>query len=247
MLSAEKTPRKEWMMSTNRKSGWLLLPLAAMILVVTAAQVSAKEIMIVLQVEPELELDGTERIYLGPIMVEPRAEQASRGLDQIASREFERYLRRLLRRETRLELLDPLEDLTIPTKDPLELLEITPFWTDIGEETEADYIVTASIDVDIRDRAGFQTEEYVSPQDGKTYFRQVMIEETGFDYDILVTIFDGQSGEVVHSEQITDFQEQSERKLEIYTDMFDDLYSLENRLLGIFVPRYIRAKRYLFK
>lgn len=234
-------------MSRNHRRGWVCFSLAVLILVGSAAQISAKEIMIVLQVEPELDLDGTERIYLGPIMVEPRAEQASRGLDKIASREFERYLRRLLRRETRLELVDPLEDLAIPTKNPLELLEITPFWMDIGSETEADYIVTASIDVDIRDRAGFQTEEYVSPQDGKTYFRQVMIEETGFDYDILVTIFDGQSGEVVHSEQITDFQEQSERKLEIYTDMFDDLYSLENRLLGIFVPRYIRAKRYLFK
>jgi len=213
----------------------------------SAIQSAAKEIDIVLQVEPELDLDGTERIYLGPIMVEPRAEEASQGLDRIASREFEKYLRRLLRRETRLELLDPIIDLEIPTKDPLELLEITPFWMDIGKETEADYIVTAAIDVEIRDRAGYDTEEYVSPQDGKTYFRQVLTEETGFEYDILMTIVDGQTGEVVHSEQISDFQEQSERKLEIYTDMFDDLYSLENRLLGIFVPRHIRAKRYLFK
>lgn len=214
---------------------------------VSAIQSQAKEIDIVLQVEPELDLDGTERIYLGPIMVEPRAEEASQGLDRIASREFERYLRRLLRRETRLELLDPIEDLEVPTKDPLQLVEITPFWIDIGQESGADYIVTAAIDVDIRDRAGYETEEYVSPQDGKTYFRQVLTEETGFEYDILVTIFEGQNGEVVFSEQISDFQEQSERKLEIYTDMFDDLYSLENRLLGIFVPRHIRAKRYLFK
>ena len=234
-------------MQASRSFAWLIVVLVALIVGAAAAEVSAKEIMIVLQVEPELDLDGTERIYVGPIMVEPRAEQATRGLDQIASREFESYLRRLLRRETRLELIDPIEDLAVPTKDPLELVGITPFWMDIGRETEAQYIVTAAIDVDIRDRAGYQTEEYVSPQDGKTYFRQVMIEETGFDYDILVTIFDGQTGEVAHSEQITDFQEQSERKLEIYTDMFDDLYTLENRLLGIFVPRYIRAKRYLFK
>ncbi|MEN8164748.1 MAG: hypothetical protein ABFS37_11515 [Acidobacteriota bacterium] len=235
------------MMQPGRNIAWLIVILTALIVGGAAAQVSAKEIKIVLQVEPELDLDGTERVYLGPIMVEPRAEQATRGLDQIASREFESYLRRLLRRETRLELVDPIEDLVIPTRNPLELVGITPFWMDIGRETAAEYIVTAAIDVDIRDRAGYQTEEYVSPQDGKTYFRQVMIEETGFDYDILVTIFDGRTGEVVHSEQITDFQEQSERKLEIYTDMFDDLYTLENRLLGIFVPRYIRAKRYLFK
>ncbi len=213
----------------------------------SGVQAQAKEIQLVLQVEPELDLDGTEKIYLGPIMIEPRAEQASQGLDRIASREFERYLRRLLRRETRLVVLDPIAQLEIPTKDPLELFDMTPFWIDIGRETEADYIVTAAIDVEIRDRAGYETEEYVSPQDGKTYFRQVLIEETGFEYDILMTIFDGHTGEVVHSEQISDFQEQSERKLEIFTDMFDDLYSLENRLLGIFVPRHIRAKRYVFK
>jgi hypothetical protein len=233
--------------------GWRWWPLflqGLLVILVAGAPVSecrAKEIQLVLQVEPELHLEGTEKIYLGPIMVEPRAEEASHGLDRIASREFENYLRRLLRRETRLELIKPIDDLVIPTKDPLALLEITPFWFDIGRETGADYIVTASIDVDIRDRAGYQTEEYVSPQDGKTYFRQVLIEETGFEYDILVTVIKGDTGDVVHSEQISDFQEQSARKLEIYTDMFDDLYSLENRLLGIFVPRYIRAKRYLFK
>lgn len=225
----------------------LIVFLVVLIVGGPAVQAQAKEIKMVLKVQPELELDGTERIYLGPIMVEPRAEQASRGLDQIASREFERYLRRLLRRETRLELVDPVEDLVIPTKDPLELVENTPFWIDIGRKTGAQHIVTAAIDVDIRDRAGYRTEEYVSPQDGKTYFRQVLIEETGFEYDILVTIFNGETGEVVHSEQISDFQEQSERKLEVFTDMFDDLYSLENRLLGIFVPRHIRAKRYLFR
>lgn len=221
--------------------------LIAIVSIGSVGQSQAKEIELVLQVEPELKIDGTEKIYVGPIMIEPRAEKATTGLDRIASREFESYVRRLLRRETRLDVLDPIVDLEIPTKDPLELNELTPFWMDISRKSGAEVIVTAAIDVEIRDRAGYQTEEYVSPQDGKTYFRQVLIEETGFKYDILVTIFNGETGEVVHSEQISDFQEQSERKLEIYTDMFDDLYTLENRLLGIFVPRFIRAKRYLFK
>ena len=51
-------------------------------------------------------------------------------------------------------------------------------------------IVTAAIDVEILDRAGYQTEEYVSPQDGKTYFRQVLIEETGFAARSLELIMD---------------------------------------------------------
>ena len=47
------------------------------------------------------------------------------------------------------------------------------------EDTWGGDIVTAAIDVEILDRAGYQTDEYVSPQDGKTYFRQVLIEHEG--------------------------------------------------------------------
>jgi len=86
----------------------------------------------------------------------------------------------------------------------------------------------------------------VSPQDGKTYFRQVLVEETGFSYDILLVVMDGKTGAVIHEEQITDFKPQNERKLEEYTDMFTDLYTLQNRLVGIFVPRTVQVKRTLF-
>ena len=104
----------------------------------------------------------------------------------------------------------------------------------------------ATIDVKVLDRAGYTTEEYVSPADGKTYFRQVLVEETGFNFDVLLLIFDGATGELLFEEQISDFKEREERKLEAYTDMFDNLYNLENRLLGVFVPRSVLAKRTLF-
>jgi hypothetical protein len=120
------------------------------------------------------------------------------------------------------------------------------FWKSIGEETGADLVVAASIDVKVLDRAGYTTEEYVSPQDGKTYFRQVMVEETGFSYDILLVVIDAATGIAMHQEQITDFQPKNERKLEEYTDMFTDLYTLQNRLVGIFVPRAIQVKRALY-
>ena len=74
-----------------------------------------------------------------------------------------------------------------------------------------------------------------------------MVEETGFNYDILLTVVNGNTGEIEHQEQITDFKERSERKLREFTDMFRNLYTLEDRLLGIFVPRVIPAKRYLHR
>ena len=143
-------------------------------------------------------------------------------------------------------MIPPRDDISPPTDDPTKLAEMTDFWVELGKETDADYIVSAWIDVKVLDRAGYNTEEYVSPTDGKTYFRQVLVEETGFNFDILLMVFDGKTGEQVLTEQVTDFKERSERKLEQSQDMFADLYNLDNRLLGVFVPRSVVAKRTLY-
>jgi hypothetical protein len=209
------------------------------------AHAGTKEMRINLFIEPELKLDGSESIYIGPVFIEPRANEDASSLDLEASREFDDFLRKIIRRRTRLDIV-PTVEVQPPTTDPLELSEMTDFWVELGEASQADYIVSAAIDVKVLDRAGYNTEEYVSPTDGKTYFRQVLVEETGFNFDILLMVFNGETGEQVLNEQITDFKERSERKLEQYEDMFADLYNLENRLLGIFVPRGVVAKRTLY-
>ena len=206
----------------------------------------AREVRIELQLKPELNLDGTETVFVGPIMIEPREGEGVQSVDVTAAREFEIFLRKVLRREAELRLLPEMDDLRPPTTHLAALAQDGDFWTAVNEETGADIIVAASIDVKILDRAGYTTEEYVSPQDGKTYFRQVLVEETGFSYDILLVVVEGESGAIVHQEQITDFKPKNERKLEEYTDMFTDLYTLQNRLAGIFVPRVVQVKRALY-
>lgn len=215
------------------------------LLVAASAAAVSHEIDLELRVPPELELSGTERIFVGPVVVEPRAQADFRRVDVNAVREFERYIRGTLHRKTRLNMLEPLPDLQPPSENLGELKQMQEFWAALGEETDADYIVSASIDVEVRDREGYTTEKYVSPEDGKTYFRQALIEQTGFSYDILILVFDGE-GNLVHEEQINDFKDRSERQLDNFKDMYDDLFTLENRILGIFVPRTVRAKRYLF-
>ena len=214
--------------------------------VAAGAGAASKELRINLWIEPDLKLDGSERIYIGPVLVEQRGGSKQSSEDLEASREFDDYLRKILRRKTRLDVLPVLEGLELPTSDPIELATIKQFWIDLGAATDADYIVAASIDVKVLDRAGYNTEEYVSPTDGKTYFRQVMVEETGFNFDILLSVYDGDTGEQILNEQITDFKERSDRKLRETEDMFAELYNLDNRLLGVFVPRSVVAKRTLY-
>ena len=107
-----------------------------------------------------------------------------------AAREFEIYLRKVLRRDAGLKLLPADEQLRPPVKNLAALTADAGFWAAIREETGADLIVAAAIDVKVLDRSGYTTEEYVSPQDGQTYFRQVLVEDTGFNYDILLVVVD---------------------------------------------------------
>ena len=212
----------------------------------TIASAGAREVRIELQLKPELALEGTESVFVGPIMIEPREGESVQSVDLTAAREFEIYLRKILRREAELNLLPQADDLRPPSKNLAKLAMDPAFWKTINEETGADLIVAAAIDVKVLDRSGYTTEEYVSPQDGQTYFRQVLVEETGFNYDILLVVIEGATGSIVHQEQITDFKPQDERKLEEYTDMFADLYTLQNRLIGVFVPRVVQVKRALY-
>lgn len=221
--------------------------IVVLILAVSAlASAGARETRIELQVEPELKLEGTENVFVGPVMIEPREGENIQSVDLTAAREFEIYLRKILRREAELRLLPQADGLRPPSTNLAKLAKDPSFWKTINQETGADLIVAAAIDVKVLDRSGYTTEEYVSPQDGKTYFRQVLVEETGFNYDILLVVIEGATGTVVHQEQITDFKPKDERKLEEYTDMFTDLYQLQNRLIGVFVPRVVQVKRALY-
>jgi hypothetical protein len=218
----------------------------AVVLSAALAGAGAREIQVGLQLRPELDVGSRAKVYVGSILLEPRQGGGTTMADIQAIREFSEYMRDLLRRETRLRVQPQLEGIEPPTLDLAKLLEHREFWQDVAERSGADYIIAASVDVKVLDREGYTTEEYVSPTDGQTYFRQILVEETGFSYDILLVVVDGRTGDTVFSDQVTDFKERDERKLDEYEDMFDDLYTLENRLLGIFVPRTVQAKRFLY-
>lgn len=224
----------------------VFLFVVGLMLSAVVAFAGAKEIRVGLKVRPELNVGSRAKVYVGSILLEPRQGGGTTMADIQAIREFSEYMRDLLRRETRLRVQPQMEGIEPPSLDLGKLLDSPEFWREVADRSGADYIIAASVDVKVLDREGYTTEEYVSPTDGKTYFRQVLVEDTGFSYDILLVVVEGRTGETVFKDQITDFKEKDERKLDDYEDMFDDLYTLENRLLGIFVPRTVMAKRYLY-
>lgn len=216
-------------------------------LLASAAGAGVREVELSLPLRPKMAFTGHEKLYIGPFVRENKGDEAGPDLRFDVGAEFERYLRRMLRKEAKFTLVPSVEGLRPPTTDTLKLERDTEFWRELGSRTGADYIIAGAIDFEIQDRSGYKTEEYTSPLDGRTYYRQVMVEQTGFTYDIMVDVYDARTGQLLLQEPLKDFQERPERNFDEFTGMFANLYALENQLIGVFVPRTVKSKRMLFK
>lgn len=204
------------------------------------------EVSLKLPTRPRLGLTGTEKIALAPFILATgdEAVRTDRAAKVDLQAEFARYLRKELAKETKLEVVTAAAT-RLPGSDMRTLAGSRDFWREIAARTGADYVVSGVLDFDIQDKAGFKSEEYVSPIDGRTYYRQVMVEATGFVFDIVLAVFDGETGEKVVEENFRDFKEFDQRQYDEILGLFENLRSLESQILGVFVSREMTANRYL--
>jgi hypothetical protein len=210
-----------------------------------AAHGGSVEVKLTLPVRARLDLANRDSILPAPfIVVRQEGEGRIEGSNIDVQQEFQRYLVKILKRDTDLDIVEsgPLD---YPTYDLRMLARDTDFWRVIGERTQADLILVGSLDFDIQDRSGYRTEEYISPFDGRTYYRQVLVEQTGFEYDIVVRVFDGKTGEQLYTDNFKDFKSFEGERADPLVGMFENLYALEDRLLGIFVQKRVAATRVL--
>jgi hypothetical protein len=241
---------KELAMPARRRSTTALFALtlasfATLGIAVRDAEAGPVEVRLKLPVRARLDLTNRRSLLPAPFIVVSQEGGGLEGANIDVQREFERYLNKILRRETDLRIIEsgPVD---YPTYDLQMLARDEEFWQVLGERTQADLILVGSLDFDIQDRSGYRTEEYVSPFDGRTYYRQVLVEQTGFEYDIVVKVFDGSTGELLYTDNFKDFKSFEGEQADPLQGMFQNLYALEDRLLGIFTQKEIEATRTLF-
>jgi hypothetical protein len=203
------------------------------------------EVRIQLPVRAKVDLTGRKTVAIAPFVTvgrEGAGRQAESSVD--VQREFERNLTKLLRRETDLKLVEAGR-VDYPTYELDLLARNRDFWRALGERLQADLLLTGSLDFDVQDKSGYRTEEYVSPYDGRTYYRQVLVEQTGFEYDIVLQVFDGRSGELLYRDNFKDFKQVEGEKADPLLGMFENLRALEDRIVGVFAQRKVEASRAL--
>lgn len=205
-----------------------------------------QEVKLKLPVKPKLQIAGDEKIAIAPFIIANNGEKKNDRAQKIdVQSEFLRYLRKQLTKSTKLKLVDvPATRLPGTTMKALEAAR--DYWKDLGARTGADLIVSGVVDFDVNDKSGYKTEEYVSPADGRTYYRQALVESTGFVFDIDIAVFNADTGEKVLEENFRDFKEFDQRSYDELLGLFENLRSLETQLIGIFVPQETSAIRYIF-
>lgn len=222
------------------------LALVLAVLLPLAAAADVIEVKLKLPVKPKLKISGDEKIAIAPFVIASRGEKKSdRAAKVDVQAEFNRYMRKQLTKSTKLKLVD-VPRTQLPGNDIKSLEAARDYWKEIGARTGADYIVSGVVDFDINDKSGYKTEEYTSPADGRTFYRQVLVESTGFVFDIDLAVFNADTGEMVLEENFRDFKEFDQRNYDEILGLFENLRALEAQLVGIFVAQETSGTRYVF-
>ena len=219
--------------------------LLALLLGASPLTAGVVEVRIKLPVRAKIDLAGRRTVAIAPFITvgrEGAGRQSESSVD--VQQEFERHLTKLLRRETDLKLVESGR-VDYPTYELDLLSRNRDFWRALGERLQTDLILTGSLDFDVQDKSGYRTEEYVSPYDGRTYYRQVLVEQTGFEYDIVFQVYDGRTGELLFHDNFKDFKQIEGEKADPLLGMFENLRALEDRIAGVFTQKQVEASRLL--
>jgi uncharacterized protein YunC (DUF1805 family) len=219
---------------------------AVAVLTPLIASAGVTEVKMKLPTKPKLQINGDEKIAIAPFVIVANQEKKSdRAAKVDVQKEFQRYLRKQLGKSTKLHIVEAPQT-RLPGSDMKALEANRDYWKQLGLKSGADYIISGIIDFDVNDKSGYKSEEYISPADGRTYYRQVLIESTGFVFDIDIAVFNADSGEKVLEDNFRDFKEFDQRNYDELLGLFENLRSLETQLVGMFVPQETSATRYVF-
>lgn len=204
------------------------------------------EVELTLPLPAKLDLRDRRTVVVAPFLTVSFDGESSAEIGDVdVQREFDGYLNRVLRRNTNLKVLEtgPLD---FPTHDLADLARDSDFWRYVGEVSQADLILAGGLDFDIEKRRGYRVEPFITAASATTYYRQVLVERSGYAFDILMLVLDGKTGDLLYAENFKDFREFERARVDPLVGMYENLDALENRIVGIFTPRWLRTTRSLF-
>ena len=203
-----------------------------------------------LPLKPSFPLRGNERIALAPFILVTEADKArdKRLANVDLQGEFHRFLKKQLEKKTKFEVIETPADVKLPDPEPDRarqgpgVLGLASARRRRPRSSSREASSSGS-----RTAPGYKTEEYVSPIDGRTYYRQVYVEQSGFLFDIVLPGLRRPHRREAAPGRVQGLPpDRASAASDELQGLFENLFSLENQILNIFVARDREADRYIF-
>lgn len=161
---------------------------------------------------------------------------------------FEKYIGRNLKKERLVyTVLFPI-GFDYPSGNIAKLVSDTVFWQSAREKVLANLFIVGSAECNAYEE-GYRTEQY--PFDGKEYERHILVEEAGFELDVIMFVVNGSNGTIVAANRVKKFhpfkpetEGQPEDRTLIAQNGFD---KTAQELVKIFKPEIKPVTRYLLE
>jgi hypothetical protein len=186
-----------------------------------------------------LDLQGMRKVLVTRFVVDKDLEEID------LNREVVKLLRRDLRKNTPLEVLD-VEPPGLPEQPLADLLANTGFWRRLAETTGADLILSGKVSFDISDRSGYVQVDEISPVTGQRVRRTRFVDREGFELALNLFVIRGSTGQILYEDRFTGANTLPGGHNDRLTVLYTLFEQFEDDVLGILVPRPRSVQRFLF-
>jgi len=161
------------------------------------------------------------------------------------NRETVSYLRRELRKNTPLHVLD-VEAPPLPEQPLDELARNPEFWKDMSAKYGADMILTSSLKYEITDRSSFVTEDVISPITGQRVRRTRYADREGFEMEFHVYFLRGRDGALLYDDTFSEDTTLDGKGNDPLTALFVMFEHIQPELFSIIASNQKMESRILF-
>lgn len=203
------------------------------------------EVSLELPSRPKVSLEKGSKIVIAPFLVISEKEDEPSPYGKKAEEELKDYLEKML---SKGESFSPVKSfgVSLPSSNIEKIKNDSSFWIKLCEQYGGSYAISGVLNFEIKERSGYETEEYVSPYDGRVYRRQRLVERTGVSLELLIWVFDGKEGKLLYDESFKHFLEKKGSHYDFVTAFFEGVHSFEKKLEAIFFKRPVLQKRYFY-
>lgn len=206
---------------------------------------SVWEVSLELPSRPKVSLEKGSKVVIAPFLVISEKEDEPSPYGKKAEEELKNYLDKML---SKGEAFQPVKSygFSLSSTNIEKLKNDSNFWIKICQQYGGKYVISGVLNFEIKERSGYEEEQYVSPYDGRVYTRQKLVEKTGVSLELLVWVFDGKEGKLLYDESFKHFLEKKGSHYDFVTAFFEGVHSFEKKLEQIFFKRPVLQKRYFY-